>query len=240
MSDKINSEVQKLDSDAIVTLYTLDTTPIGGSEIYRFTAMPNGTGPVIFNGVTYTPIDIEATGFEWDGRGTLPRPKVKVSNVNNIVTAAIITFGDMVGSKFYRVRTFAKHLDDGEDPDPSATFPIEIYTVDQKTKQNKVYVEWQLCSVIDQMGLQIPRRQCVRDVCTHRYRLWDSVSGSFDYTNATCPFTDSVYFDENDESTENPALDKCSKRLTGCRARFSDPKANLPTRAFPGIARTRV
>ena len=235
----VNSEVQKLEPDAIVSLYTLDTTPIGGSDIFRFTTMPDSAGiPLEYNNIVYTPIDIDASGFNWDGRGSFPKPKVRVSNVNNFVTAAIIELNDLVGSRFIRLRTFAKHLDNGSDPDPTAHFPLEIFVVDQKTKQNKMYVEWALASVIDQMGVEIPKRQCIRDSCTHRYRLWNPVTSTFDYTSATCPFVGANYFDEdNNPTTANN--DKCNKKLTGCRARFG-ANGILPTRSFPGIARTRV
>jgi len=235
----IHPEVQKLETDALVSMYELDTTPIGGTLIYRFTAMPRGSAPIAFNGNVYEPIDIEVDGFNWDGQGAFPRPRIRISNVAGLVTGAIVTMGDIIGARFKRIRTFARHLDDGADPDPDAVFPAEIYTVDQRTKHTKVFVEWQLAAYIDQIGVMIPRRQCLRDTCSHTYRTYNSDTSSFDYAGVTCPYTGSAKFTEAGTSTGNAALDSCGRRVVDCRKRFGD-NAVLPTRAFPGVARVRT
>ena len=235
----IESEVQNLHADNIVTLYELDTTVVGGVDIFRFTRKSRESAEIQFGGNTYTPIDIEATGFLWDGKGAFPRPKLKVSNVAGLVSAAIISQNDLIGSRLIRTRTFEQFLDDGSNPDPTAMFPQDIYVVEQKTNQNKVFVEWQLSSALDQTGRQLPGRQCLRDRCTHTYRIWNSVAGAFDYANASCPYVGSVYYDENGVSVTGAVADTCGRRLTDCRLRFGQ-NGVLPTRAFPGIARTRI
>lgn len=234
------SEVQKLSSDALVTLYEIDTTPIGGSDVYHFTTMPSegDAGPVTFGGVTFNPIDIEATGFKWDGKGGFPRPKIRVSNIGGLLTAAVIEYGDLVGAKFTRIRTFAKHLDDGSDPDSDIMFPPEIFTVNQRVSHNKYFIEWQLASPMEQLGVKVPRRQCIRDTCTHRYRIWDADANAFDYSNVTCPYTSAALFDENGETTADHAEDKCGRTIADCKLRFGE-NGVLPTRAFPGISRVR-
>lgn len=234
----IKLEIQKLEPDALVTLYILDTTPIGGTAVFRFTTMPGVSGDVMFGGFPYTAIDIEATGFDWDGGGAFPRPKLRITNVGGIVSSAIVGYGDLVGSVFYRIRTFAMHLDSGTNPDSSAVFPIESFVVDQLSKHTKLYLEWVLTSSIDQIGMQLPRRQCLRDTCTHRYRIYNPTTGGFDYSNTTCPYTGSAKFKENGTATINNSEDVCDKRLIGCKLRFGDGGI-LPTRAFPGISKTR-
>lgn len=235
----VNTEVQKLEPDALVTLYILDTTSIGGTTIFRFTSMPGATGDVMFGGQAFTPIDIEATGFEWDGSGTFPKPRLRIVNIGGVISSAIVGFGDLVGATFYRIRTFAMHLDDGSAPDSAATFPIEAFTVDQLSKHTKLFLEWTLATSIEQIGMQLPRRQCLRDTCTHRYRLYNPTTGNFDYSNATCPYTGANKFKEDGTSTSNNSEDVCDKKLTGCKLRFGNAGV-LPTRAFPGIARTRT
>jgi lambda family phage minor tail protein L len=235
----ISTEVQKLEPDALVTLYILDTTPIGGTTIFRFTSMPGVSGNIMFGGFPYTPIDIDASGFDWDGSGSFPKPKLRVTNIGNIVSNAIVGFGDMVGAKFYRIRTFAMHLDDGSTPDSSATFPIEAFTVDQLSKHTKLYLEWTLASSIDQIGMQLPRRQCLRDTCTHRYRIYKADTDTFDYSTATCPYTGTAMFKEDETTTLVKSQDVCNKLLSGCRLRFG-VNGILPTRSFPGIAKTRT
>ena len=47
----------------------------------------------MFGGKSYVPVAFEAEGFEWAGEGSLPRPKIRISNVNKILLASVISFG---------------------------------------------------------------------------------------------------------------------------------------------------
>jgi lambda family phage minor tail protein L len=234
------SDVQGLEAGNIVTLFQLDTSKIGGSdEPFCFTTRMREDNYISFDSVSYAALDINASGFLWDGKGAFPTPTLQISNVANLLTAVIIDLKDLVGATLARIRTFEKYLDDGDTPDPDQHFPIDYYTVEQKTKHNKVFVEWKLSSVLDQTGRQVPGRTILRDVCTHTYRIWNAATGTFDYTNATCPFAAAQYYDRTDAATGNPALDKCARRLTSCKKRFGS-NGVLPTRAFPGVGKTRV
>lgn len=231
-------EAQKLEGDALVSLYVIDTRPIGGNQIIRFTTMPDDGEPVVFGGDTYHAVDCEVEGFEWDGRGSFPRPTLKVTNLGGLVSDTINGVGDIVGSTFYRLRTFAKFLDNGGTPDPDAIFPPEIYTIDQRTTQNKTSVEWEMASPMDHLGVKLPRRIVIRDVCTHRYRVYNEDTNTFDYSNATCPYAGAKSFDENGVAVTDKSKDHCGKGLADCRLRFGK-NGVLPTRAFPGVAKVR-
>jgi len=233
----IQSDVQKLEPGALVSLYTLDTTPISGTTIVRFTSGRYGDSDVVLGGLSYTPMDVEVSGFSWDGRGSFPRPTLRVSNIGGFVSGLLATEGDIVGSTFTRVRTFAQYLDNGDTPDPTAAFPEERFTVNQRTNHTKTFIEWELASVFEYIGVGLPRRQCIRDVCTHTYRKWDG--SAFDTTNTSCPYTGTDYFDEQDNPVAAPSDDKCSKTLAGCRLRFGGNSV-LPTRQFPGITKQRI
>lgn len=212
--------------------YTMTAIPEANSSgAYHSMTRLNNT--MVFDGHDYIPIAVNVTGFEWNGQGTLPTPTLQISNVNRILASSVITLKSLVGAKFTRIRTFRKHLDDGSDPDPALIFPKEIYRVNRKTAQNKVYIEFQLASALDQEGVKIPGRICLRNTCTHRYRVWNPTTLTFDYTNATCPYVGSTYFTATDTPSGDPALDRCGKTLSSCRARFGT--APLPTRAVPGI-----
>lgn len=215
-----------------VFTYTMSAIPLADSSgAYHAVTRLNNT--MVFDGHDYIPIAVNVTGFEWNGQGTLPTPTLQISNVNRVLASSVNSLKSLVGAKFTRIRTFRKHLDDGSDPDPTLIFPKEIYRINRKTAQNKVYLEFQLASALDQEGVKIPGRVCLRNTCTHRYRMWDPDTLTFDYTRATCPYVGSTYFKATDEVTGDPALDRCSKTLSGCRARFGT--APLPTRAVPGI-----
>ena len=227
----IKTDIQALELDALVEMFVLDTTNLGG-VVYRFV---NGNilgSSVLWQGNTYTPIDIEAEGFEVTSKGTLPTPTIRISNVTQLMSSVVIANGDLVGATFYRYRTLKKYLDGQPSADPSAQFPPDKYVVDHKSQHNKLMIEWRLAAAMDQQGKLLPGRQILRDVCTHRYRVWDATAGAFDYTKATCPYTGSLYFDEQGVATTN-ALDACGKRLSDCKLRFGN--APLPTRAFPGV-----
>jgi lambda family phage minor tail protein L len=188
---------------------------------------------VLFGGKSYIPVAFEAEGFEWTGQGSLPQPKIRISNVNKLLLASVISLNDMMGAKFTRIRTFRKFLDDGSTPDTASTYPKEIYKINRKSIHNKIYLEFELASPMDQEGVMLPNRQCLKNMCTQRYRNFDAETGTFDYTNATCPYTANSYFKANNNSTSSASEDRCGKNLDSCKRRFGT--APLPTRAFPGI-----
>lgn len=235
----ISEEVQKLDADAVVTLFRLDTSTIGGSDVFCFTPKTTMGGNLTFDGVVYNAIDIVASGFLFDGRGAFPQPRLQITNVGNLATAMIIANNDLVGCTLTRIRTFAKFLDDGSEPDPTKMFPPDVYTIDQKTKHSKRMVEFTLASPLDQNGRKLPRRQCFRDYCTHSYRFYNPTTGDFDYTTASCPYVGTNKFDENGNAVATKQEDKCGRRITDCKARFGST-AVLPTRAFPGMRKVDV
>jgi lambda family phage minor tail protein L len=189
---------------------------------------------VYFNGNAYIPVAFDATGFEWAAGGTLPTPKIMVQNTNKVLQGALQEFGDLVGAKFTRIRTFRKFLDDGDEPDSYAIFPRDVFRINRKSNHNKVFIEFELSVPFDQEGAKIPARQCLKNTCTHRYRRWDATNETFDYSKATCPYAGTTYFNDKDEPTASPAEDKCARFLDSCVKRFGIGQP-LPTRAFPGI-----
>jgi len=226
------STAQQPAADALVTLFTLDATAIG-STVYRWTSGAIGDVPIVYQGFTYTPLPIEADGFEWNGRGNLPAPSLRVSNIGGLVGALVIGFGDLLGATVFRLLTFAKFLDGAPDADPDAHFPIDEFRVERKRLHDPQTIEWDLASILDQEGVSLPGRQCIKTACTHTYRRWNGTA--FDYTKASCPYSGGVFFKADGSSTTNPAEDRCGKALRDCALRFVN--LPLPTRAFPGMLR---
>lgn len=233
----IESTVQKSGVGKIVTLFQIDLSDFNAGVLY-LTPGPMGGDFVRFDSQDYTPIPIEAQGFEWTGKGTLPRPTLKISSVVSLIYSLIIGYDDLLGASVTRIRTFEEFLDEGTNPDPEAKFPVDIYRIERKVNQNKVFIEWELSTYMDQEGIMLPRRQVLRDACNHKYRFWDLETNDFNYAGATCPYDQARYYNSNDVATSNPMLDVCSKKLSGCRKRFGE-NGLLPTRAFPGAARIR-
>jgi len=231
----ITEQQQSFDAGEIVHLFSLDATSLGAGT-YFFTQSAYETVELQWQGNTYTPIEIEAEGFEWQGRGALPTPKIRVSNVNRVFSALVADHGDLLGAIVTRTRTFRRFLDGEVEADPTAHFPTDVYRIERKALQTKVLIEWDLAAAMDQEDRMLPGRQVLRDICTHRYRRW--TGAAFDYSKATCPYADVSSFD----AQGNPVADdqdRCGKRLSDCKLRFG-ANATLPTRAFPGVARTRI
>lgn len=230
----IASDIQKLELDKLVELFVVDLNPISVAEVYYFHAGVNGLGnDVTWQGRVYTRLPIEASGFEWNGSGSLPRPKVRVANVTGLMDALARANGDLVGAKFTRKRTFAKYLDavnftGGVNPtaDANVHFDDEVWFVDRKSAVNQVFVEWELAAAFDLAGVMLPRRQVIQNVCTWKYR------------SAECSYAGGAVADINDQATSDITKDQCGKRLTSCRLRFGT-YAELPFGGFPGAGLVR-
>jgi len=115
------SALQSINPGSIIELFTIQlSTALHGSDtLYRFHngANLNANGDVIWAGNSYLRFPIECTGFEFGSTGTLPRPKISISNIFGTMTAIMqdvntTTIGnDLNGAKFTRIRTLARFLD---------------------------------------------------------------------------------------------------------------------------------
>ena len=229
----IESDVQKLNPGQLVELFELDPTSIGGS-IVRWHSGVNGLGNnIVWQGNTYSRFPVEAQGFSKTGKGTMPRPSIRVANVSGLIGAMARELSDLVGAKVIRRRTFAKYLDainypGGVNPsaDPNVGFPDEIWFVDRKAAENGVFIEFELAAAFDVAGVKLPRRQCIQNVCVWAYR------------STECGYTGGPVADKNDVRTTNAAQDQCGKRLASCKLRFGQ-HAELPFGGFPAVGLIR-
>lgn len=234
VSTSITGEIQKLAPSSVIELFEIDATIVGGGT-YRFHAGKNQLiADVVWCGNTYSAFPIEASGFEWSGKGQMPRPKVTVSNVLGTITALVLAYQDLIGCKFTRIRTLQKYLDAVNFPgsvnataDPTAEFPRDVYYVDRKSSETNEVVEFELAASLDLAGVALPRRQIIQNYCPWRYR------------GAECGYTGTSYFDTNDSPVGSLSLDVCGKRLSSCRARFPTP-AELPYGGFPAAGLLKV
>lgn len=230
----IEERGQQAEVGTYVELFSLDATSVGGDVYYWTPSKPGVTSPIVWNGETYTAVDIEVTGFEKTTSGTLPRPQLSVGNADNIVGALLTSFNDLLGCLVTRTKTLYEFLDDQPGADPEQYWPLDIYKVERKVSQNKHKIIIELSTAIDNSTAQLPRLAVVRDVCPFLYRRYSG--GSFDYTKASCPYTGTAYFDRKGAPCAI-ALDSCGKRLSDCEKRFG-VTSELPFGGFPGLART--
>lgn len=234
----IEQEAQKASTSALVELYQLDATALGGSISY-FCSTAIQNSPISFDRKLYMPIPIAVKGFEVSGNGPFPRPSVSVSNIVFTLLASVLQMDDLIGAKFTRVRTFAKYLDGSPESDPTQYFPPEIYYVARKSLQNSIQIDFELRSIVDQENRQLPSRIATKSTCPWIYRRWDPSANDwvvFDLIDGGCPYRGEPTYNERDERVFDPAQDKCSKRLGSCRLRFGITN-RIPYGAFPGIQR---
>jgi len=209
-------ELNNLTPSAIITLFEIDlTSALDAKSIPDLSSAKTQTGfnqatpdntlrfhnnikvfdsTIIWQGNTYIPAPIQATGFENSSRGTLPTPILSISSQSEtgtdqlaLLRYEILKLGDIIGAKVTRRRTFAKYLDwdnfqaataesrlaelpDGYEPDPNAELPRDIYYIERKTAENKNTIQYQLSSILDLEGIKIPRRTIISDKCNWHYR----------------------------------------------------------------------
>lgn len=118
----ISTDIQSLSPTAIVEVFELDTTILTdeagtlGIKVYMHSGTNGLGGNVIWQGIEYNAFPIEVEGFERSGKGTLPRPKIRMANITGLVGALAHDYADLVGAKVVRRRTFAKYLDSANYP----------------------------------------------------------------------------------------------------------------------------
>lgn len=239
-------ENQKLSTDPVVELFEFDASQLGGG-VYRFYSGAPSDATLVWRGNLFVPLPIEASGWEFSGKGSLPTPTLRISNVHLLMSSIIENVGDPLGAKITRWVTYEKFLDDGSSPDVDA-YRKEIYQIERRVSQDEAMVEFELSAAIDQDGRKLPGRQVVRGFCNHRYRVYVS-PGVFSYTNATCPYVGSgplaggdeegPYFTQSGLPTGDSSADVCGKKLSDCRLRFVPLGEDLPFRGFPAVDRIR-
>lgn len=230
----ISQEIQKLSPSALIILFQLDLDAQGGPILYFHNGVNELGDDIVFQGVTYTRIPIQAEGFDKSSQGALPRPTIRVSNVQGIMAATAREYGWFLGCKLIRKRTFARFLDAVNFPggvnteaDPNQEMQPDIWYVDRKSRENGSVIEFELASSLDMEGVKIPRRQIIQNTCTWVYR------------GGECGYAGPPVQKEDGTPTSNPAEDQCGKRLSNCEARWVPLGMPLPYGGYPGAGLIR-
>ena len=248
----LNSDFQKLYVDGLITLFELDAralgagilrfhghisyedweriyTSIGSAELIGADigsigkAFDSGDKKawhrnIIWQGQTFEPMALEVSGLEMRSDGKASAPTLSMANniggIQNAVSALCLQLGDFAGAKLKVITTLAKYLDAENFSSGNATAnPSEkreqIWFIEQKTSENAQQVTFELSNPVDFEGLKIPTRQ-ISNYCNWEYR------------SEECGYIGSAMFTEKDEPTDNPALDRCNYRTSGCRCRENE------------------
>lgn len=165
------------DPSAVVCFYNINLKEKGE---YLFHAGENGyKKPIIFGGKTYDFFPIEISGFDIQGDGRLPRPRMVFGNPQGVVSLRLNYFDDFINYRITRIKTFVKFLDDENFPgnknpagvvSSDVTFQEEIYFVNEKIIENDSIVEFELVSLLELQNAKVPNRKIYSNHCQWKYR----------------------------------------------------------------------
>ena len=257
--EPLAEELLRLAPTAVIDLFEVELTQEVNNvnDVLRYHAGKNGlTEDIKFGGFTYPAVPVEVDGFEFSGKGVLPRPTLRVANANNAITALMLAY-NVLAAKVRRIRTFAKFIDTANfNQNPSFATEaditdllitqggdtlieqssndtadpdakiVETWYIDRVSSENQQFVEFELAPKIDLTNLALPRRT-VEEFCPWKYRGVEcGYTGDRCFTVTNQPITVGTL-------AERKAADVCGKRVSSCQLRFGT-QDNLPFGGFVG------
>ena len=177
-----------------ITWYSLDNeADFGSSSSSKYSA------------ATYTALPIESEGWEvrGSGSGSLPRPTVRMGNINQYFKTYLADWDDLVGAKVIRRKTLAKYLKDNEASsganNPPVEFNRDVFYIERKSTETAMLVEFELVSAFDAEGISLPRRSIIAARCPWKYK--DTTQGGCNWNEDSRLVEgvgDPLYFDKDD------------------------------------------
>lgn len=177
--DKIARNLIDLQPTAIVELFVLYFNTVDQpGEFITFHGGSLFGEDLFWQTLPYSAIAVETEGFEINGNGQMPRPKIRVANKDYFITKLLNDNNDFLHAKLIRKRTFVKYLDDknfdGGNPwgeaDSSAELSNDTFLFSQKTAENKSFVEFELTTPLDLENFDLTSRLVLSRYCPWRYR----------------------------------------------------------------------
>lgn len=250
----VYEQLYKLEPEAIIELFHLEFTSAinGANDNLYFHAGTNGI-PVslVFNGITYTAAPVEADGFEKKVNGALPRPTLRVANVNNAITSLMHRSTNPINplmAKVTRIRTCKKFID-------AVNFFDQVYTYQDGdtaiTQGGDTLVfaahgtgdgtarfpdeTWYIDRISSEnqqlVEFELASKLELTNVLLPRRTVVEHCP--WKYRGVECGYTGGAVAKADDSSTTSLADDQCGKRLRSCKLRY--PNAlSLPFGGFPG------
>jgi phage-related protein len=242
------SDLQQIAPSAVIELFQLELNAAqhGVNETYYFHAGVNATGSnadIIWNGQAYLAFPIEATEFEYTGTGSLPRPKLRISNIYGTITGIILTLPNgLEGAKVTRIRTLARYLDAANFPaagilltedgdallleDGSSILLEAINPTEDPTAVMPLeiyYIDRKASENRDLIEFELAAAFDLVGVRAPKRQCVSNVC-QWTYRGAECGYAGNAYFDFNDVPVAAIGQDVCGKRLRSCELRFSQQR----------------
>jgi lambda family phage minor tail protein L len=200
---KVNAELFSLEPTALLEFFVVYYDYVNRPEekLYIHGGTNGINGSVWWQGQEYAPFPIQSSGFEAKGDGSLPRPKLMVSNQDFFMSNLIRRYDNLIGAKVVRKRTFVKFLDNRNFPDSkhpyggqdvNAGLEDQVFYILRKSAENKSIVEFELASPLELENVTFPKRIVMARYC------------SFHYRGVGCRYSGPPIADENDARISSP------------------------------------
>lgn len=200
---KVNAELFSLEPTALLEFFVIyyDYVNRPDEKLYIHGGTNGINGSVWWQGQEYSPFPIQSSGFESKGDGSLPRPKLMVSNQDFFMSNLIRRYDNLIGAKIVRKRTFVKFLDNKNfsgsvhpygSADPSAGLEDQVFYILRKSSENRSIVEFELASPLELDNVTFPKRIVMARYC------------SFHYRGIGCRYSGPPIADENDVKISSP------------------------------------
>ncbi len=161
-----------------VELFRLYYDPVNEpSSFYPMCSSNNSESPIIWQDIQYNPLPIEFENLQISV-DRIERPKLRISNVGQLISQILRKKNDLKDAKIARVRTQLRFLDDrnfdgGENPfgapDPAQEI-VDTFIISQKLGENRQYVEFECTAPYDLSDFSIPARTVSPRYCNWQYR----------------------------------------------------------------------
>ena len=180
-NQKINAELFSLEPTALLEFFVIyyDYVNRPDEKLYIHGGTNGINGSIYWQGQEYPPFPIQSSGFETKGDGSLPRPKLTISNQQFFISNLIRRYNNLVGAKVVRKRTFLKFLDnvnfsDSKNPygsaDATAGLEDQVFFVLRRAEGNAAVVELELASPLEIDNVTFPKRIVMSRYCSFHYR----------------------------------------------------------------------
>lgn len=181
LSEKIARSLLNLSPTASLNLYRLYyNVQEAPDDYFPFHPGTNGVGtPIIYGGISYSPIACEIDSTETNIQQRINRPKIRIANTNGQISQLLRRKNEFKNGRLVIIKTLVKFLDASNFegglnpygiPDPNAELSRETYVISQKTAENKVLVELELTYPFDLDQFDIAGRTILGTFCPFQYR----------------------------------------------------------------------
>ena len=226
-----------LTTEGLITLWQLDTRDARRPGVLLHQRRATSTHEIVWGGQLYSPLPMDASGFELTTRGAFPQPTVTISNLYGAGNLLLDSYKGLVGAEIVRILTLRRFLDDGETPDPQRLHHARQVSWSRRrpaTTPSPSPSSWRAAWTSRARSCRAGKSSATS--APTPIASFDPATGAFDYSLASCPYTGAANFDTANAPTD-AAHDQCSRNLVGCQLRF--PGQVLPARFFPGVGKVR-